>query len=152
MPMGPSLGGLAYFTGVKLLGYTGYAYFLRNKLFDDQANGGLSRTLKIGGTRTGIGLAVGIAYGTLAITTGIFDRSDSSSLFFLLGLFPVRLAEWWLLLWLFFRVKIGNRYKTAWGIGLGTGVSYLLDAIGIGAALVLPGGFGSAEDSSPLFE
>ena len=136
MPMGPGLGGLAYFTGVKLLGYTGYAYFLRNKLFDDQANGGLARTLKIGGARTGIGLVAGITYGTLVWATGILGRSDS---YFLLGLFPVRLAEWWLLLWLFFRARIGDS-KTAWGIGVGTGVSYLLDAIGIGAALVLPGG------------
>ena len=140
MPMGPSLVGLAYFTGVKLVGYTGYAYFLRNKLFDDSANDEAGRTLKIGGARTGIGLAVGVAYGGLVMTTGILERTDALSLYFMLGLLPVRFAEWWSLLWLFFRDKIGDRRKTAWGIGLGTVVSYLLDAIGIGAALVLPGG------------
>lgn len=140
MPMGPGLAGLAYFTGVKLAGYTGYAYFLRDKLFDDQANGGVGRTFKIGGTRTGIGLAAGVAYGALVMTTGIFVSGDSPGLFYMLGLLPVRLAEWWFLLWLFFRHKMGDRTQTAWGIGLGTVVSYLLDAVGIGAALVLPGG------------
>src|ERR1700682_4114663 len=101
MPMGPSLVGLAYFTGVKFAGYTGYAYFLRHRLFDD-ANDEAGRTLKIGGARTGIGLAVGVAYGTLAMTTGIFDHGDFTNVTYMLGLLPVRLAEWWLLLWLFF--------------------------------------------------
>ncbi len=142
MPMGPGLGGLAYFTGVKLAGYTGYAYFLRRKLFDDVANGGFSRTVKIGATRTGIGLAAGIAYGGLALLSrGIFGAGASSGAYFMLGLLPVRFLEWWLLLWMFFWPRTGDRSKAGWGIGLGIVVSYLLDAIGIGAALVLPGGF-----------
>jgi len=138
---GPTLGGLAYFAGVKLLGYTAYAYFLRKGLFDDIPQGGFSRTVKIGATRTGIGLAAGSVYGGLAwLAAGIFRDGLSSGVYYMLGLLPVRCLEWWLLLWLFFRPKIGDRPKTAWGIGLGIVVSYALDAIGIGAALVLPGG------------
>jgi len=139
--MGPALGGLAYFAGVKLAGYTGYAYFLRKRLFDDIPNGAFARTFKIGATRTGIGVAAGIVYGGLAfLTVGIFGEGASSGVYYMLGLLPLRVLEWWLLLWLFFRPKIGDRPKTAWGIGLGIVVSYALDAIGIGAALVLPGG------------
>lgn len=139
MPMGPGPAGFLYFAGVKFLGYSAYGYFLRDKLFDDLANGGASRTLKIGGARTGIGLAAGITYGLLAMTTGLFD-TDASGVFYFLGLLPIRLGEWWLLLWLFFRNKIHERARTYWGIGLGVLVSYLLDAIGIAAAFVLPGG------------
>jgi hypothetical protein len=29
MPMGPSLGGFAYFAGTKFLGYSAFAHFLR---------------------------------------------------------------------------------------------------------------------------
>jgi len=141
MAMGPGIGGLAYFAGVKLAGYTGYAYFLRSKLFDDAANGGFSRTVNIGVTRTGIGLVAGIVYGGLALLYyGIFGEGASSSVVYMLGLLPVRFFEWWLLLWMFFSPKTSDRPKAAWGIGLGIVVSYLLDAIGIGAALVLPGG------------
>jgi hypothetical protein len=141
MPMGPGLGGLAYFAGVKLAGYTGYAYFLRKRIFDDIPNGGFSRTVKIGATRTGIGLASGIAYGGLAfLTAGIFGEGASSGVYYLSGLLPIRFLEWWLLLWIFFRSQTEDRSKIASGIGLGIVVSYLLDAVGIGAALVLPGG------------
>jgi hypothetical protein len=141
MPMGPSVGGLAYFAGVKLVGYTGYAYVLRKKIFDTDPNGGLSRTVKIGATRTGIGLVAGMAYGGLALlTVGIFGEGASSGVYYMLGLLPIRFLEWWLLLWIFFRTQIGDRGKVASGIGLGIVVSYVLDAIGISAALVLPGG------------
>jgi hypothetical protein len=142
MAFGPNLAGLAYFAGIKLVGYTGYAYFLRKKLFDDSPNGGFTRTVKIGGTRTGIGLAAGMAYGGLTLlTTGIFGEGASAGVYYMLGLLPIRILEWWLLLWIFFRSKTGDRSKVASGIGLGIVVSYLLDAIGIAAALVLPGGF-----------
>jgi hypothetical protein len=141
MPMGPSLGGLAYFAGVKLAGYTGYAYVLRKRIFDDIPNGGFSRTFKIGATRTGIGVVTGAAYGGLALlTVGIFGEGTSSGVYYMLGLLPIRFLEWWMLLWLFFRPETGDRRKIASGIGLGIVVSYLLDAIGIEAAFVLPGG------------
>ena len=52
----------------------------------------------------------------------------------------IRIAEWWFLLWLFFRPKIHDVRKRTWGIALGIVVSYLLDAIGILAAFALPGG------------
>ncbi|HEX7287452.1 MAG TPA: hypothetical protein VF532_14795 [Candidatus Angelobacter sp.] len=140
MPAGPAPAGFFYFTGVKFLGYTGYAYLLRDKLFDDMASGGMGRTFKIGGTRTAIGVAAGLAYGALTLFTHVFGNGDKAVVFYFLGLLPVRVAEWWLLLWLFFRAKMLDRPTTALGISLGTGVSYLLDAIGIAAALVLPGG------------
>jgi hypothetical protein len=56
-------------------------------------------------------------------------------------LLPVRLAEWILLIWLFLDrglLQRGRMWKYA---VFGTICSYALDAIGVGAALVLPGGF-----------
>jgi hypothetical protein len=141
MPMGPSPSGFLYFAGVKFLGYSGYAHFLRSKLFDDNASGGMSRTFEIGGARTAIGIAAGLTYGGLSMTTGLFGHGDMASLAYLLGLLPVRVGEWWLLLWFFFRNKTRDRLKTSQGIGGGILVSYALDAIGIAAAFVLPGGF-----------
>jgi hypothetical protein len=123
---------------VKFLGYTAYSHFLRNKVFDDAKNGGPARTFKIGGTRTLIGLACGLVVGTLASSVQFYDR-DSATRIYLLGLLPIGIAEWWLLLWLFFRARLSGRNVTR-GITLGIVVSYLLDAIGILAALVIPGG------------
>jgi len=116
-------------------------YFLRRKLFDDVGNSGFSRTAKIGVTRTGIGLAAGIVYGGVTLLfVGMFGKGASAGVYYMLGLLPVRFLEWWLLLWLFFPTQLEDRRKAGWGIGLGIVASYALDAIGIGAAFVLPGG------------
>jgi hypothetical protein len=63
MPMGPALGGFAYFAGTKFLGYSAFAHVLRKK-FNDSGEGP-KRTLEIGGVRTLIGVGAGIAYGGL---------------------------------------------------------------------------------------
>lgn len=139
MPMGPAPAGFLYFVGVKFAGYSGCAHLLRAKLYDDLESGGTTRTLKIGGARTGIGIVAGIAYGFLALSTGWF-RGNAGAGLYLLGLLPVRIAEWWLLLWLFFGKQIRDDGNLFWGVTIGIAVSYVLDAIGIAAAFVLPGG------------
>jgi hypothetical protein len=53
---------------------------------------------------------------------------------------PVRMAEWALLVYLFFDRSLMDRRKALWVCAGGTVWSYCLDVIGIAAALVVPGG------------
>jgi hypothetical protein len=135
--MGPSYLGFACFAAVKLAGYTAYSSYLR-KRYEDGDPRDWPRTLQIGGVRTLIGVGVGVAYGAIA-WTGIFG-DEAAGTVFLIGLLPVRIAEWLLLLRIAFKEKIRERKRTAWAVGWGIVVSYGLDAIGIAAALVIPGG------------
>jgi hypothetical protein len=134
MPMGPTTVGFAYFVGTKFLGYSAYAHGLRRK-FDDHPEQGVARTLKIGGLRTVIGIVVGLSYGFL------FATGNIPTWVFFLGLLPIRLGEWLLLLRLAFKDKIQNKKLTAYSVAIGTVVSYILDVVAIAAAFVLPGGF-----------
>lgn len=59
---------------------------------------------------------------------------------YLAGLLPVRLAEWLLLLHLFFDRNLKKRAKDIKSVLAGAAWSYCLDAVGVGAALVIPGG------------
>ena len=105
MPMGPSIGGFAYFAGTKFLGYSAFAHVLRKK-FDDN-EGDLGRTFKIGGIRTLIGIGVGISYGALMSLAAEAVKSEwiGYALFFG-GLLPVRLGEWYWLLQIAFKEKV----------------------------------------------
>jgi hypothetical protein len=137
MPMGPAPLGLAYFAAVKLAGYTAYCGYLR-KRYEEGVPHDWPRTLILGGVRTLIGVGVGALYGVIA-WKGLFG--ESAGPVFLAGLIPVRIAEWLFLLWIAFGEKIRERKRTAWATGWGIAVSYALDAIGIAAAFVIPGGF-----------
>ena len=139
MPMGPATGCFAYFAGTKFLGYSAFAHVLRKK-FDDN-EGDLGRTFKIGGIRTLIGIGVGISYGALMSLAAEAVKSEwiGYALFFG-GLLPVRLGEWYWLLRIAFKEKVRGHPQTGRSLVLGTLVSYGLDAIGVAAAFVLPGG------------
>jgi hypothetical protein len=142
MPAGPSLTGFAYFAAVKAASYTAASVVLKNGY-------GLRESSKpsvwsVGLTRTGIGIVVGLLYGSLWIfVLGKFVGSHSilySSVLYYFFLLPVRFAEWSLLIWLFFDRGLHDRLRMWKYIAFGTLCSYVLDAIGVGAALVLPGG------------
>ena len=136
MPMGPAPLGFAYFVGVKFVGYTAAAYALRKVYPDAPAS-----LAMVGGTRTVIGIGAGLAYGALWIllSSRVF-RTEDPTVPYLLGLLPVRIGEWLWLLHLFFDRGLKNRSKAFKGAAAGAGWSYCLDAIGIGSALVIPGG------------
>ncbi len=136
MPMGPAPLGFAYFVGIKFVGYTAAAYVLKRVYPDSPAS-----LAKVGGTRTAIGVGAGLIYGGLwfAALTHLIDYHYSEYVYFA-GLFPVRILEWGLLLHLFFDRGLTDLQKT-FRVSAGATVwSYCLDAIGIGAALVIPGG------------
>jgi len=136
MPMGPAPLGFAYFVGVKFVGYTAAAYLLK-KVYPEFKAG----IAKVGTARTAIGLVAGLAYGAvwILLASRVFRTQDPSVAYFL-GLLPVRIAEWLLLLHLFFDRNLKDRQKSIKSAVAGSIWSYSLDAIGIGAALVIPGG------------
>ena len=142
MPGAPTAAGFAYFTGVKAVGYTAASILLKHgykALAPVKA-----KVVTIGLTRTGIGLAAGLIYGGLWIAVGSKMRLQESErlfIYYYLFLLPVRLAEWTFLIWLFFDRTLHDRGRLWKYVAFGTICSYILDAIGVGAALVLPGGF-----------
>jgi hypothetical protein len=138
MPMGPGPLGFVYFMGIKFAGYAGAAAVLR-KVYPASADG----PLKVGGIRTLIGMGAGLAYGAvwmLLFTKSQVASSDAAPFLYPGGLFPVRIAEWLFLIHLYFDRRLVNRDKSIGSAIGGTIWSYCLDAIGVGAAFVIPGG------------
>ncbi len=132
MPMGPAPLG-----GVKFVGYTGAALVIR-KVYPEFKG----RIFRVGLTRTAIGIGAGAAYGALwfFLSKSAFHTADPNPWLYFGGLLPVRIAEWMWLVHLFFDHGLFDPQK-AFRVGVGGTVwSYCLDAIGIGAALVVPGG------------
>lgn len=137
----PTPAGFAYFAGVKAVGYTAAAAVFKRGY---QAITPLKTSIvTVGLARTGIGIAAGLVYGGLWIAAASQVRNPSDSLpYYYYGfLLPVRLAEWTFLIWLFFDRTLHDRVRMWKYVAFGTICSYILDAIGVGAALVLPGGF-----------
>jgi len=138
MPGGPGPLGFVYFSAVKAAGYTAAAIALK-RIY------GLRQSPKpsvwaVGLARTGIGLVVGLSYGALWIYLLNRFMIESGGILFYCLLLPVRLAEWSLLIWLFFDRGFHDRGRLWKSVALGTICSYLLDAVGVFAAFVLPGG------------
>jgi hypothetical protein len=137
MPMGPAPLGFAYFVGVKFAGYTAAAAIIR-KFYPDFHG----RTVSVGLARTGIGLAAGALYGLFwyTVVTRFWGQQADNVFFYLAALLPLRIAEWLGLVYLFFDRSWLDAQRAFRVAAAGTGWSYFLDAIGIGAALVIPGG------------
>lgn len=136
MPAGvsnPALGYLA-FCAVKLGGYTLAARFL-SRVYDQRDKSSWA----IGATRTAIGMAAGALYlGLVVLVADAVPRAGGIA--YLAGLLPVRIAEWWLLLWMFYDRPLEHK-KRGWGmVALMTAWSYLIDIPAI-AGLILTGGF-----------
>jgi hypothetical protein len=124
--------GLAAFTAVKLLGYTAAAAVIKKQTPDSSASVWL-----VGGVRTAIGIAVGIGAALAAERLGMFR----SGFPFYLLLAPIRICEWLLLLWLFFRDPKREWAQTLMFAVFGTLWSYVLDIPAILSAFAIPGGF-----------
>jgi hypothetical protein len=142
MPAGISNPGLGYttFCAIKFAGYTAAAHFLSVSYNRDDL-----ASWKVGGVRTLIGMAAGAAYYGLWTliprmthpTAGLFDGFPY---LYLAGLLPVRIAEWWLLIWLFYDRKLRQPAKGWRMVGFGTIWSYVLDAPAI-AGFIATAGF-----------
>jgi hypothetical protein len=138
MPAGGALG-FVYFAGVKYAGYAAAAIVLR------RAYKSLASPWRVGLARTGIGLAAGALFGGIWIPlSSSFENKWSDwvagTVFFGL-LIPIRLGEWSLLIHYFFDKGLVQRVKDLKLAALGSLWSFVLDAVGIFAAFVVPGGF-----------
>lgn len=139
MPAGPGPIGFVAFTGVKFVGYVAASLALQNAFKS-------SRNVWIAGlARTGIGLVAGVTFGGVWIL--LSSRFENRwpdwvaySVFFGL-LIPIRLAEWSLLIHLFFDKGLVQRARDLKYAAFGSLWSFVLDAVGIFAAFVVPGGF-----------
>jgi len=130
MPFGGEPVGFGAFVLVKFAGYTAAGHLLR-KAYDSPAN-----AWKVGAVRTAIGVAAGSAY----FAAWLHLKIDVSPAVWFLGLCPIRVLEWGLLLRIFFEPRL-LRTARSWEYTVyGIVWSFMLDAIGVAAAFVVPGG------------
>lgn len=140
MPGGATTIGFAAFAAVKAAGYTGAAFYLSHaygRVWSARCKIG------IGLARTALGIVIGVSYGLT--WSFLLTNPENPNQASLLGLYyafllPVRLAEWWLILWLFFDRTLAAKGRMWKYAALGTGLSYWLDLIAVAAAFVEPGG------------
>jgi hypothetical protein len=131
MPMGPEPLGMAYFTAVKFAGYS-----LAGRQLNRLTSSRRPRAFTFGIARTALGLAAGISFGLLAFNFGVMK---SEPLFYV-WLLPIRLGEWLLILWYFYR-RVGLSGGRLVGFSAaGTIWSYVLDVPAILSVFVIPGG------------
>jgi hypothetical protein len=136
VPGGPTELGFVYFSAVKLVGYTAAAWYFKSDYKKHD-----SSVWKIGAARTALGIAAGVSYGAAWwLLARWFHRFESWDLWYLALLIPIRIGEWALILWLFFERGSAGRSHLTRNVFLGTVWSYVLDAIGVFAAFVVPGG------------
>ena len=159
MPAGPGELGYAYFAGVKFIGYSAYCRFALQRKQKAQlpdaspvAAGSLSSgqadtsTSEIspwiaGAVRTAIGIVVGAVVGVTFWKIPFFAHRDNlDELLFFSLLVPVRVGEWWLLMRIFYKGLLQHRTLAIIMIIAGILVSFGLDALGVVAAWILPGG------------
>ena len=131
--------GYAVFCAVKFAGYSLAAWGIGRAYREPHRN-----AFVVGGTRTLIGMAAGAAYfGIVQLTAnylhGAFPEV-AGPIAYLAGLLPVRLIEWWFLIWLFYDRPLEKK-KLGWAVVSGGTVwSYLCDIPAI-AGFLATGGF-----------
>ena len=141
MPGGMSnpVAGYAIFFAIKWAGYTLAAYPI-SKTYERTD---LSPPL-IGGARVLIGVVTGAALvGVFAGLTKLLpqvDIGDAGGAAFLAALVPIRIFEWWLLIWLFYDRRLIQKDRGWKVVCLGTVWSFILDIPTI-AGFFAAGGF-----------
>lgn len=125
--------GYAVFVGVKVAGYALAAQWISRSYGRTDRNPWI-----VGAVRTLIGMAAGALYaGLIALVAHAATRAGTP--LFLLGLLPLRIAEWWLLVWWFYDRPL-ERKKLGWKtVGWATLWSFVVDVPAI-AGLFLTGG------------
>jgi hypothetical protein len=129
MPMGPGIGAVAGFAIVKWGGYT-----LAGRTFNYLNGTARPTPVVFGVARTALGILAGVSYAYVALGLGL----ERSSLTWYLDLLPVRIGEWSLVLWLFYRHSTRRRLRDA---AVASVWSYVLDIPAVAVAFMIPGGF-----------
>ena len=136
MPGGASSPAIGYlvFGGIKFAGYSLAARSISKRYQRTDRN-----AYAVGGTRTLIGVIAGALYfGLLSFLPR--EAVATGGLVFLVGLVPMRIAEWWLLLWVFYDRGLEQR-RLGWRVvALATLWSFALDIPAIAGAF-FTGGF-----------
>ena len=122
----PVVGAVA-FSAIKLFGYT----FAAHRISLHYGRLDLNHW-KVGSIRTLIGMGFGMLYFALA-SVGF------PSLIILLGLIPIRVVEWTILLRIFYDERLGDRSKLRDVTILGTIWSFLLDVPALMGAFTVAG-------------
>lgn len=135
MPGGPLPVGIAAFTAVKFAGYTVAAIQLKKSYQRERPS-----SLLIGGARTGVGMGVGVAYASASAAL-VSVLGYGSWPLFLLGLVPVRLAEWLFIILIFFDNPLKDPARAFKFSAIGMAWSFLLDVPALLALFYIPGGF-----------
>lgn len=125
--------GYAAFGAVKLAGYALAARFVSRTYGTPERS-----AWAVGAARTGIGIAAGAACSGVVWLLPPLAR-EAGWIFFA-GLLPVRILEWWLLLWLFYDRKLEHNARGWRVVALATVWSYVVDIPAL-AGLFLTGGF-----------
>jgi hypothetical protein len=135
MPGGIANIGQSYltFASIKLIGYS-VAGIILNRAYKSASH----TFLVVGITRTIIGLVLGAVFGIMFLP--IFMLGPLGALIFLIALVPLRLLEWWTIIWLFYDRQTLQRGKDWRYVWYGTGWSFLLDIPAI-IGIISVGGF-----------
>jgi uncharacterized BrkB/YihY/UPF0761 family membrane protein len=136
MPAGVSNPALGYaaFCVVKICGYSLAARFISRAYEKKERSAWV-----IGVSRTLIGMVAGALYfGAIKTMSDIVPRADG--VLYLVGFLPIRVAEWWFLIWLFYDRAFEQKNKGWRVVVLGTLWSYVIDIPAIGG-FILTGGF-----------
>ena len=136
MPGGASSPAIGYlvFGGIKFAGYSLAARSISKRYQRPDR-----KAFVVGGTRTLIGVIAGALY--IGLLSFLPQKTIATGGFvFLAGLLPMRIAEWWLLLWLFYDRGL-ERKRLGWRVVvLATLWSFALDIPAIAGAF-FTGGF-----------
>jgi hypothetical protein len=128
-----SVNGYLVFGAVKLAGYSLVGWYLNRKY----ASATVSFAV-VGLTRTVIGMLFGAGLALLSFPFVMFG--GLGILIYLVGLIPVRLIEWWIIIWLFYDRPMMTKQKDWQNVVLGTAWSFALDIPAL-IGFVATGGF-----------
>jgi hypothetical protein len=112
--------GFLAFSAVKLAGYSLAGWFLNHRYQRATTHFAI-----VGIVRTAIGMIFGAALGFLVLPLVSFGAS--SILLYIVGLIPVRLVEWWIIIYLFYDRSMQTKGKDWRYAGIGTAWSFMLD-------------------------
>jgi hypothetical protein len=121
--------GYASFCAVKFVGYSLAARYISRSYSRPEIG-----TFRVGATRTLIGMIAGAAYFAVWMVAQPPAVRPPNAPFhgfpylYLAGLLPIRIAEWWLLIWIFYDRAFKQPAKGWRTVAAGTLWSYVLDA------------------------
>lgn len=128
-----SVNGYLVFGAVKLAGYSLAGWYLNRSYSGETASFAV-----VGITRTVIGMLFGAGLALLAFPFVMFG--GLGILIYIVGLVPVRLVEWWIIIWLFYDRSMMTKQRDWQYVGLGTAWSFTLDIPAL-IGFVATGGF-----------